>query len=253
MRKIDELKEYLDIKADESLTGWDFSNLNDRIYEEPLPWDYKEKVNGFLRPGRNILDLGTGGGEFLLSLGHPYELTAVTEGYEPNYKLCMKRLAPLGIRVEFCDGDSILPFMNESFNLVINRHESYNISEIFRVLKPGGYFVTQQVGGSNNRGLSKKLIANFQPAWPSLNLENEVPKFLTAGFRVLNKEQSYTTQKIYDLAALCYYAEKLPWEFPDFSVERDFESLMKLQTQIEERGYIESQCHRFLIVAKKPG
>jgi len=30
---------------------------------------------------------------------------------------------------------------------VINRHESFSASEVFRVLKPGGIFVTQQVGG----------------------------------------------------------------------------------------------------------
>ena len=34
-----------------------------------------------------LLDMDTGGGEFLLSLGHPFERTAATEGYPPNVEL----------------------------------------------------------------------------------------------------------------------------------------------------------------------
>ena len=43
--------------------------------------------------------MGTGGGELLLSFNHPYDKTSVTEGYEPNIKLCQEVLSPLGIKV----------------------------------------------------------------------------------------------------------------------------------------------------------
>ena len=48
--------------------GWDFSHIRGRVEEAPLPWDYKQKVLDFLKPQSVILDMGTGGGEFLLSL-----------------------------------------------------------------------------------------------------------------------------------------------------------------------------------------
>ena len=50
-------------------------------------------------PEKELLDMGTGGGEFLLTLGHPGEHTTVTEGYPPNVQLCRQRLEPLGIQV----------------------------------------------------------------------------------------------------------------------------------------------------------
>ena len=80
----------------------------------------------FLRPGVRLLDMGTGGGELLLTLGHPYELTSVTEGWEPNLALCQKKLAPLGITVKYYDSEKgvPLPFPDDSFDLVIDRHES---------------------------------------------------------------------------------------------------------------------------------
>ena len=75
--------------------GWEFSHLENRYEVSPLPWDYRERVREFLRPGVRLLDMGTGGGELLLTLRHPYELTSVTEGWAPNVELCRKRLEPL--------------------------------------------------------------------------------------------------------------------------------------------------------------
>ena len=45
--------------------GWDFSHLKGRWENEQLPWDYKTIISKYLRPEMQLLDLGTGGGEFL--------------------------------------------------------------------------------------------------------------------------------------------------------------------------------------------
>lgn len=54
--------------------------------------------------------MGTGGGEYLLSLVHPYKNTYATEAYEPNYQLCMRTIKPLGIEVRQLLNDNDLPF-----------------------------------------------------------------------------------------------------------------------------------------------
>lgn len=64
--------------------------------------------------------MGTGGGEFLLSLGHPYNRISVTEGYEPNLKLCRERLEPLGITVKQVFDDDKLFYDDEQY---ISNHE----------------------------------------------------------------------------------------------------------------------------------
>ena len=43
---------------------------------------------------------------------------------------------------------------DNEFDIVINRHESYNEKELFRILKPNGLFITQQVGAYNNKDLA---------------------------------------------------------------------------------------------------
>ena len=232
--------------------GWDFSHLENRYEVSPLPWDYRERVREFLRPGVRLLDMGTGGGELLLTLRHPYELTSVTEGWAPNVELCRKRLEPLGITVREYDSErgGPMPFDDDSFDLVINRHESYDLAEVRRVLKKNGFFLTQQVGGENNLPLIQQLCSGFPGNYVGFNLENELPKFRNAGFRVMRSDQAYLEGRFLDVGALVFQASVTPWEFPGFSVDNCQEVLFRFQDMVEKQGFVPTLEHRFLIVAK---
>ena len=59
------------MEENKEFKGWDFSYLDGRIEEEKLPWDYKSFICKYLNKDDMLLDMGTGGGEFLLSLQHP--------------------------------------------------------------------------------------------------------------------------------------------------------------------------------------
>lgn len=234
------------------MSGWDFSHLEGRYTVEPLPWDYREKVKEFLRPGVRLLDMGTGGGEFLLTLGHPYQLTSVTEGWAPNLALCRKKLNPLGITVQEYDNEKhpCMPFPDDSFDLIINRHESYDLGEVRRILKKNGFFVTQQVGGENDRPLVQTLCPGFAGNYVGFNLENELPKFREEGFRVMYSNQAYPASKFLDVGAVVFHASVCPWEFPNFSVETCQEALLGLQSQLERYQFIPNREHRFVVIAK---
>ena len=234
------------------MSGWEFSHLENRYEVSPLPWDYRERVREFLRPGVRLLDMGTGGGELLLTLRHPYELTSVTEGWAPNVELCRKRLEPLGITVREYDSErgGSMPFDDDSFDLVLNRHESYDLAEVRRVLKKNGFFLTQQVGGENNLPLIQQLCSGFPGNYVGFNLENELPKFRNAGFRVMRSDQAYLEGRFLDVGALVFQASVTPWEFPGFSVDNCQEVLFRFQDMVEKQGFVPTLEHRFLIVAK---
>ena len=59
-------------KKEESIAhihGWDFSHIESRYTElDDLPWDYRYIILQHLTPEMKLLDIDTGGGEFLLSL-----------------------------------------------------------------------------------------------------------------------------------------------------------------------------------------
>lgn len=168
------------------IKGWDFSHIHGRYEEEnDLPWDYEKIVRQYLTDTAKVLDYDTGGGEFLLSLNHPFARTAATEGFEPNVRLCQEKLLPLGIDFKECNTPSRIPYDNETFDMIINRHGNFDARELYRLLKKGGIFVTQQVGGDNDRDLVEMVLPEVESPFPHLNLEEQRNAFVDAGFHIL--------------------------------------------------------------------
>ncbi len=232
--------------------GWDFSPIENRYQQDPPPWDYRQEVLSVLAPESRILDMDPGGGEFLLSLGHPPQLTAVTEGYPPNVELCQRELAPLGIQVEAVSPGGPLPFASQQFDLVLNRHGAFDSREVYRVLKPGGRFLTQQVGEQNDRELISLLLPHAQPGFPGWNLTNAAASLTAQGFVLERQEEAFPAICFYDTPALVWFAAILPWEFPGFSPENCLNQLTEAQTILEREGALSGRAHRFFLMAKKP-
>ena len=243
-------------KGEESIAhihGWDFSHIDGRYTEETdLPWDYRAEILKHLTPEMRLLDMDTGGGEFLLSLNHPHENTAATEAYPPNVELCRDTLTPLGIDFRPADGKGVLPFEDESFDIVINRHGDFNEKEIYRVLRPGGLFITEQVGAENDRELVELLLGHFPMPFPEQYLSITTDKFQSAGFEILTGEECFRPIQFFDVGALVWFARIIEWEFPGFSVETHLDRLIKAQALLEREGCIEGSIHRFLLTAQKP-
>ena len=235
------------------IRGWDFSHIHGRYEEESsLPWDYETIINELLRDDMKLLDYDTGGGEFLLSLRHPYENTAATEGYPPNVQLCREKLLPLGIDLRACADALHVPFDDSSFDIILNRHGDFDPSEIRRMLKAGGVFVTQQVGSENDRDLVDAVLPGAEKPFPHNRLKEQRDAFEKAGFDIVKAEEAFCPIHFFDVGAFVWFARIIEWEFPGFSVEKCFDHLFQLQRIMETDGKIEGTTHRFLIVARKP-
>ena len=234
------------------IRGWDFSHIDGRHEEAPLPWSYREIIPKYLRPDMRILDMDTGGGEFLLSLHHPYENTAAIEAFPPNAKLCRETLLPLGIDFREAAADGPLPFADASFDLVLNRHGSFCPAEIFRVLKPGGLFITQQVGADNDRALVEALYDAPPPlSYPEQRLSIIQNRFEESGFLTLDAREAFVPIRFFDVGALVWFARIIEWEFPGFSVQDHLPALLRIQESIDRDDAIEGLTHRILFIARR--
>ena len=233
--------------------GWDFSHIRGRYAEEDaLPWDFPEIIRRYRKDSMKLLDMETGGGEFLLSLGHPYGNTAAIEGYRPNAELCRETLLPLGIDFKEAPGGSCLPFPDACFDIVTNRHGDYSAAELHRVLKPGGLFLTQQVGAENDRELVHLLLPDVtEPPFPRAYLGIRSNELRENGFEILESGETRRPIRFYDVGALVWFARIIEWEFPGFSVEGCTDQLLAAQEMIEKTGVIEGSIHRYYIVARK--
>jgi SAM-dependent methyltransferase len=236
----------------------DWSYLEGRRVELLMeqPWNYADRVVEAMRSARAVLDMRTGDGgmfaSFIRQQSHPMQLYA-TEGYAPGLALARQHLEPLGVTVHEVVGEH-LPIADEHLDLVINRHGSYDLREVRRVLKPGQHFITQQVGDQTNLRLHEllqtpRLLAGNAPTW---NLAIAVRELQQAGWQIIEQLESLAPTRFYDVGAIVYYLKAIAWEIPDFSVERYFDKLTAIRRLIEREGYLEVAFHTFFIGAQKP-
>ena len=248
----DELFDFYVEEAKQPFSGWDFSYIEDRFVTAPLTWSYSSKILPVIRKSTSVLDMGTGGGEFFSSLKPLPKISYATESYGTNFPIAKKRLETLGVKVIKPENDENLPFENNFFDLVINRHEYYSENEVFRILKQNGILITQQVGGTNDNMIRKLLTGNEGGEYADWNVNSAADKLNDAGFTILEQDEFFPIKRYFDIGAIVYYLHAVPWEVPDFTVEKYNDQLRDIHAIILRKGYLEARSHRFFIKALKP-
>ena len=233
-------------------SGWDFSFLGDRWKTSQPSWDYPALARSYMRGSQAMLDQDTGGGE-LFSLLAPFPpQTWVTESYPPNIPIAKQRLEPLGIRVISEYHDAAIPLPDASLDLVLNRHGSYSEAELMRLLKPGGIFLTEQVGGQNCIRLNELLQEKVDFQFSYWTKELITKQLLDAGFVLLEIQEEFPPAEFADIGAVVFYLRIINWQVEDFSVEKYREKLYAIHNDILAHGPLQVFDHRILVEACKP-
>jgi SAM-dependent methyltransferase len=232
--------------------GWDFSHLTSRMIEEHPLWSYSSRAAVLLRQSSSVIDLGTGGGEWFLSLRASWpEKVTVTEDYPPNLKLAAERLAPLGVRVadvRLGDNDP-MPFDDGEFDLVLNRQSGFNADEVARILAPGGTFLTQQVHGLWAHDLKAEFGYDSGPT--ETTLEQAVSRLKAAGLAIVDSREWTGRLSFSDVGAIVFYLKAVAWLVPGFSVETHAEYLSALQRRIAGGDSLNFEARKYLLEARK--
>lgn len=238
--------------AEQPFSGWDFSFISDteRVRSEPLSWSYGSIVVSLIHEAKSMLDMGTGGGELLSKLGPYPPLVYATEAYRPNVPIAKKRLSPLNIQVFQINDDEKLPFEKGTFDLIINKHESFSAKEVRRIITKDGFFLTQQVGGHDCNGINEMLGVPINDEYKDWNLEHALKDLEENGFDILKGMEEYPVQRFYDIGALIYYLKAIPWQVPNFNPEMYMDKLYQIHCMIEQTGFFDVKQHRFIILAK---
>ena len=176
-----------------------------------------------------------------------------TEGWAPNLPVARQRLQTIGVPVVEYDPDRgrPMPFDDARFDLVMNRHESFDVPELARVLTPGGVFVSQQVGGDD----MPEIFGWFggSPVAPANELEPACAELSRVGFTVAEAATWAGIACFHDVEALVIYLALVPWAVTDdFAVGDHLDTLLDLHRQAERGQPIEVTDTRFWFRAVKP-
>jgi len=232
--------------------GWDFSRM--KTERESVPWDYLEVASRYIKPADSVLDVGTGGGEKLLSLARHFA-TAVGVDPDPDMIGAARSNGAACSNVTFAEmGAEALLFPEGSFDVVLTRHAPVRVPEVVRVLRSGGYFVTQSVGANN--------MANIQMAFGTgsgtqydEDERSRMNEFTRLACRVVATGAYDVRYWVKDVASLVFWFKAIAGanEVPaDFSIEHHWRVINQIIAESATPHGFRTNEHRTLLVAQKP-
>jgi SAM-dependent methyltransferase len=230
------------------LDGWDFSWFAGRATEERPTWGYAGLVADRLSRSDAALDVQTGGGEvFAWALAHAARrprLAVAVEEWQPS--VAARRLGHV-VR------SAGLPFTDAAFDLVVSRHPvGTDWPGIARILRPGGRFLSQQIGPGTNRELSEAMLGPLPP--PDRQHPEQIRAAAeAAGFTVRDVRGERLRLEFFDVGAVSHFLRKVIWTVPDFTIEKYRDRLRAVHDEITGSGRFVSHATRVLIEAEKCG
>ncbi|MFI9743519.1 class I SAM-dependent methyltransferase [Streptomyces sp. NPDC052494] len=247
-------EELVDEAAAAPVEGWDFSWLEGRAHEQRPSWGYQRVMGERMARAQAALDIQTGGGEVLADVPKLPPLVVATESWPPNVAKATGLLHPLGAVVVADEDEPPLPFADEAFDLVVSRHPvTVWWEEIARVLRPGGTYLSQQVGPAS----VFELVEYFLGPQPEEVRRKRHPDDArraaeAAGLEVVDLRAEFLHTEFLDVGAVVYFLRKVIWMVPGFTVDQYRDRLRQLHDQIQRDGAFVARTARFLIEARKP-
>ncbi len=144
------MKEF-DYKVVAKEIGWNFSMVKYDV-DVPSGYNYYTEVTKNIKNTTVMLDIGSGSAEksaryfslakkvYLTDI-EPEMLKKARANVEKYYTTTPSEKKKFAFKIVDCDGP--FPFPNETFDLVVSRHCGANMSEVYRVLKKGGKFISE--------------------------------------------------------------------------------------------------------------
>jgi hypothetical protein len=71
------------------------------------------------------------------------------------------------------------------------------------------------------------------------------------GWHIIEQKEHFFNTRFYDTGAIVYYLKAIPWEVPDFSIDKYFDKLVAIHHLIQREGYVDVPFHMFFIRAHK--
>lgn len=232
--------------------GWDFSTM--KCVSEGLPWDFYNEVTKVTKKSDLLLDIGTGGGEAILSIADSALLLVGIDHSTGMMETATKNAISSGIpNVRFLQMDAEqLDFPNHFFQVVSSRHSCLDPDEIAKVLAPGGIFLTQQVSENDKENIKEAFGRGQAFGKKNGTLKNGyITELREAGFTDIKAVEASVTEYYQTPEDLLFLLKHTPI-IPNFGeTEDDFLILEQWIRDNQTDKGIMTNSSRFMITARK--
>jgi SAM-dependent methyltransferase len=243
--------------AVDDVEGWDFRGAEP--VPETEPWDWDLQVRAHVDAASRVLDIGTGGGEVFREFADAFAAGLGIDRNEGRIDVARRNVRQDNLRFAVMDGTS-LAVHDQSIDVVLARCADYDPSEVYRVLRPGGYFLTLQMADHDTQNLFDAFgWGSYGTFWRAMFESRDMPyrtsldaasEFHDLGCAEIRYEDFDVPQHFRDVASLVLFlkASPLPEHFDPMAHYEPFRQMVRAYGG--EQG-IETNAHRELLVVRK--
>ncbi len=230
--------------------GWDFSQV--KCVSEGTHPDLYAEVTRKCQSSDILLDIGTGGGEAILSIAESALLLIGIDQSTGMIETATRNATRSGLpNVRFLHMEAEhLHFPDSFFDIVSCRHSEFDAGEVARVLTTDGIFLTQQVSEDDKYNIKEAFGRGQALGVKAGTLQERYRNDLkAAGFRDIQVSAFHVTEYYETAEDLIFLLKHTPI-IPDFGQDKqDFEILRRfIEENQTERG-IRTSAGRFMITA----
>jgi hypothetical protein len=160
--------------------------------------------------------------------------------------LARENPAPGNLRFQVCSEQ--LGSVPGTFDVILDRHAPFDLSAIAARLRPGGYFITQQVGERNMACV--KAALGQAPGPPPIRRQ----PIAARGLRLLAFMEYDVEYVVRDIESLLFWLNALDANHADVDGKSALASAASLNRvlagNVDERGFVTNE-HRYLAIAQR--
>ncbi|MBH5319048.1 class I SAM-dependent methyltransferase [Paenibacillus sp. GSMTC-2017] len=232
--------------------GWDFSKL--KCVTDGVAWDFYDEVVKRCKKSDLLLDIGTGGGEAVLSISDSALLLLGVDNSKGMIDTALNNLNhsdKANVRFLHMDAEH-LDFPNTFFNIVSCRHSGFNSKEVAKVLANDGVFFTQQVAEDDKINLKEAFGRGQALGIEAGTLQGQyIAELNEAGFSQIQSFE-YNSTDYYETAEDLIFLLKHTPIIPNFGQdEADFQVLEQFIAHNQTDRGIRTNSSRFMLIARK--
>jgi len=214
--------------------------------------DIYENLSKKLKGNELLLDIGTAEGNKFLRLANKIKLGIGIDKEPSMIKLANKNIKKNRKFKFLVMNANNLKFPDNMFDIVTAKHSPVNFREIFRVLKPGGIFVTQQVHelDKNNLKQAFKRGQGFGVSKKNYLIKRYLIEAKNAGFKMKKQMISNKIYYFINKNKLIKFLNITP-TIPNFGTKNDFKILDNfIKNNLTTKG-IKTNAARLFLEFKK--
>lgn len=221
-------------------------NHGDELMQQTIPsYDSHQIIQEYFEDDKHLAVVSVDGGEFTSKF---QSLPPITYSVELNPTKAREKLEDKGVKVTTFTSQGKMPFKDEKIDIAVNELSNYDKFEMYRILKPGGYLVVDQLGSDNYKEIINMFIPfKIKGQW---NKEACQTTLKEIGFDIVDSYEDIGRIRFDSLSAVLAFMQSISPERVQ-RYEQFINFYADVLKKIKKNHFYEITTHKFMVIAKK--